>query len=151
VSIHIRLISDDVDELIAVSRQLGTCLGGRVELNRLRDSHRDASILYGTWYPAPPATAEASPPLVAPAAWPPHIAPIQIRLISGDADELTRASAKLAAGLDGQADIHPARDARNGEWIVYGTWTPAPPLAIVPLEPAHWPESQVGILEAAYS
>ena len=152
MSIQIRLISDDVEELIAVSGQLGTCLGDRVEMNRLRDSHGAAGIMYGTWWPAPPAAPDLgarSLPLAPLRAGRP--VPILVRLISTSLEELTLATEKLTACLAGQVEIHSARDSRNGEWIVYGIWTPAPALTVAPPEAARWPDSLAGVMASAYS
>ena len=50
---------------------------------------------------------------------------IQIRLIADNLDELNATIQKLGTGLGDQIELHMPRDGRNGEWIVYGTWTPA--------------------------
>ena len=61
---------------------------------------------------------------------------IQIRLIADNLDELNATIQKLGAGLGDQIELHMPRDGRNGEWIVYGTWTPAVQTSVEPARPA---------------
>jgi hypothetical protein len=60
---------------------------------------------------------------------------IQIRLIADNLDELNATIQKLGAGMGDQIELHMPRDGRNGEWIVYGTWTPAVPASAEPARP----------------
>jgi hypothetical protein len=70
---------------------------------------------------------------------------IQIRLIADNLDELNATIQKLGAGMGDQIELHMPRDGRNGEWIVYGTWTPAVQTAAEPArpEPAERPRADV--------
>ena len=60
---------------------------------------------------------------------------IQIRLIADNLDELNATIQKLGAGMGDQIELHMPRDGRNGEWIVYGTWTPAVQAGAEPARP----------------
>ena len=60
---------------------------------------------------------------------------IQIRLIADNLDELNATIQKLGAGMGDQIELHMPRDGRNGEWIVYGTWTPAAATSAEPARP----------------
>jgi hypothetical protein len=61
---------------------------------------------------------------------------IQIRLIADNLDELNATIQKLGAQMGDQIELHMPRDGRNGEWIVYGTWTPAAQAGAEPAHPA---------------
>jgi hypothetical protein len=60
---------------------------------------------------------------------------IQIRLIADNLDELNATIQELGTRVGDQIELHMPRDGRNGEWIVYGTWTPAAQTAAEPARP----------------
>lgn len=131
MSIQIRLIAGTLTELITAGRRLEERLGERITMNRPRDAHSGACLAYGIWTPslAPEPAAERGwpgHPLPEPPAHPQARVPIQIRLIAGTFEEISEAGHRLEECLGPDIDLHGARDSRNGEWIVYGTWMPSP-------------------------
>jgi hypothetical protein len=71
---------------------------------------------------------------------------IQIRLIADNLDELNATIQKLGAQIGDQIELHMPRDGRNGEWIVYGTWTPAAQAAAEPARPESTERARADVL-----
>lgn len=131
MSIQIRLIAATITDLITAARRLENGLGERITMNRPRDAHSGACLAYGTWTPtlapepAPEGERPGAPLPEAPSNTQGRI-PIQIRLIARTFEEISAAGGRLDECFGPDIDLHGARDSRNGEWIVYGTWMPSP-------------------------